>query len=290
MIALTPLLVQRLKVIAMTRRWLLTLLLSAAVLRSAGLQQAAAQEATAAPPDIVLRWNQLALDAVRADHSGTFGPAIHGGPTRTSRALAIVHLAMFDAANSVKKKYTPYRTFVPGLGALASVNAAVAQAGHDTLASLYPNQSAVFDAALTTDLNAVTNPLQRMTGVAIGKFVARSLLDVRSRDGASIDVTYTAGTLPGQHRPDPFHLDQGFLTPGWGNVKPFGLISGKQFRALPPPKLTSAQYAQAFDEVQRLGGDGVITPTERTAEQTLIGTYWGYDGTPNLGCTIRLRA
>lgn len=272
----------------LTRRWFLTLLGSVALCRLVTGSPVAAQEAVSAPPDIVLRWNQLALDAVAADHTGTFGPAIHGGPTRTSRALAIVHLAMFDAANSVKKKYTPYRIYVPGLGALASVDAAVAQAGHDTLASLYPNQSATFDAALTTDLNAVTNPLQRTTGVAIGKFVARALLDARSRDGSGDDMTYTPGTLPGQHRPDPFHLDQGFLTPGWGKVKPFGLTRGDQFRAAPPPKLNSPLYALAFNEVQRLGGDGITTPTERTPEQTVIGIYWGYDGTRHLGPPPRM--
>jgi hypothetical protein len=31
-----------------------------------------------------------------------------------------------------------------------------------------------------------------------------------------------------------------------------------------------------------------VTPTERTAEQTFTGTYWGYDGTPGLGVPPRL--
>ena len=44
----------------------------------------------------------------------------------------------------------------------------------------------------------------------------------------------------------------------------------------------------AFDEVKRLGGDGISTPTERTAEQTFIGTYWAYDGTPSLCAPPRL--
>src|SRR5438046_2288208 len=53
-----------------------------------------ASTATAAD-DAVLRWNAVALQAVVDDHSGTFGPAEHGGPTRTSWALAIVHIAMY---------------------------------------------------------------------------------------------------------------------------------------------------------------------------------------------------
>ncbi len=269
-------------------RRLLVGLLASALLASIARTSCADDPAPASVPDPILRWNLLAIDAGAVDHTGTFGPPVQGGPTRTARALAIVHLAMFDAANSCKKKFTPYRTFVPGLGPIASLDAAVAQAGHDTLVSLYPNQAASFDVALTQDLNAVSNPLQRMTGVAIGKLVAKALLDSRANDGSANNPTYTPGTLPGQHRVDPLHPGQGFLTPGWGAVKPFGLLSGKQFRAAPPPALTSPFYAWSFDQIQRLGGDGVTTPTERTADQTIIGIFWGYDGVKKLGTPPRL--
>jgi hypothetical protein len=60
------------------------------------------------------------------------------------------------------------------------------------------------------------------------------------------------------------------------------------FMAPPPPALTSAEYAAAYDEVKRLGGDGVTTPTERTPEQTEIALFWAYDGTPGLGTPPRL--
>ena len=56
----------------------------------------------------------------------------------------------------------------------------------------------------------------------------------------------------------------------------------------PPPALNSAAYTAAFNEAKRLGGDGVTTPTERTAEQSFIGTYWAYDGTPSLCAPPRL--
>ena len=50
----------------------------------------------------------------------------------------------------------------------------------------------------------------------------------------------------------------------------------------------SAAYAAAFNEVKRLGGDDVTTPTARTEEQTQIGIYWAYDGTPSLCAPPRL--
>jgi hypothetical protein len=85
--------------------------------------------------DVVLEWNAIALEAVIRDHSGTFGPPEQGGPTRASRALAIVHLAMFDAANAIDGTYEPYLP-QPAAPAGASVYAAVAQAARDTLVAI----------------------------------------------------------------------------------------------------------------------------------------------------------
>jgi hypothetical protein len=64
--------------------------------------------------------------------------------------------------------------------------------------------------------------------------------------------------------------------------------SAEQFRVAPPPALASSEYAAAFNEVKRRGGDGIGTATERTAEQTEIGIYWAYDGTPSLCAPPRL--
>jgi hypothetical protein len=74
----------------------------------------------------------------------------------------------------------------------------------------------------------------------------------------------------------------------WHACKPFVMQTGDQFRAPPPPALNSAEYAAAYNEAKRLGGDGVVTPTERTPEQTFIGTFWAYDGTPSLCAPPRL--
>src|SRR5437660_11898435 len=52
--------------------------------------------------------------------------------------------------------------------------------------------------------------------------------------------------------------------------------------------MTSSDYTTAYNEVKNLGGDGVITPTQRTPEQTFIGTFWAYDGTPSLCAPPRL--
>jgi hypothetical protein len=74
----------------------------------------------------------------------------------------------------------------------------------------------------------------------------------------------------------------------WGGVEPFVLESSDQFPTPTPPALDSDEYTEAFDEVKRVGGDGEITPTERTAQQTFIGIFWAYDGTPSLCAPPRL--
>src|SRR5207237_5976466 len=50
----------------------------------------------------------------------------------------------------------------------------------------------------------------------------------------------------------------------------------------------SEDYADAYSEVKSVGGNGTTTTTSRTLEQTIIGNFWGYDGTPGLGTPPRL--
>jgi hypothetical protein len=240
------------------------------------------------PPgrDAVLDWNAVALEAVVHDHSGTFGPAVQGGPTRTSRALAIVHAAIFDAVNSIEPRATPYGKSHPAQG--ASIDAAVATAAHDTLTALYPPQGRFVNAAYRAYLTSISNHASKARGIAVGAYVARHLLRKRMHDNSAINVPYYPSGDPGYHDVDPLNPGQGYLSPGWGNVTPFALNDSFDYVPLPPPDLDSAEYAAAFNDVKALGGDGVTTATARTREQTEIGIYWAYDGAPGIGVPPRL--
>jgi hypothetical protein len=235
--------------------------------------------------DPILEWNAVALQANAVDHTAAGGE--QPGPTLTGRALAIVHVAMFDAFNSIAQRFTPYLTMVPG-GRGASIDAAVAQAAHDTLAALYPSQQAAFAIALNTTLARVPDGLREVQGVRVGHAVAQSILAERAGDGADANPPYTAAPGPGVHDLDPYHTDQGFYGVGHGDITPFALTSSTQFPAAAPPDLNSPAYTAAFNEVKALGGDGINTPTSRTPEQTQIGLFWGYDGSPGLGTPPRL--
>jgi hypothetical protein len=80
------------------------------------------------------------------------------------------------------------------------------------------------------------------------------------------------GRLPGDYRFTP-GFDFAFA-PGWGNVTPFVLHHGAQFRPGPPYAVKSKKYTADFNEVKRLGGDGITTPSDRTPEQTQIAHFW----------------
>lgn len=237
------------------------------------------------PAGSVVRWNTVALDATAADHA-LGGPAHQFGPTRASRALAIVQAAVYDSVNSIARQYVPYKfqvVAVPG----ASIDAAVAQAAHDTLSALYPSFQAIFDADLAQDLSAIPTAAAQ-SGAAVGHQVAMLMLADRGNDGSDLNPTYTFINQPGYWQVDPYHPTQQPLSVGWGAVTPFTMTSGSQFLAPPPPTLNSPEYTAAYNEVMAYGGDGTTTPTIRSQEQTEIGIYWGYDGQPGLCSPPRL--
>jgi len=247
--------------------------------------------------DSVRRWNQIAINASGLDHT----PAAAGetrvfgeqfGPTRASRAMAIVHIAMFDAVNAVAGGYRSYSR-LPPVRERTSVQAAVAQAAHDTLVALFPSQTTAFDERLAEDLGAVADDRAKFNGADLGQRAAAAILAARSDDGSEaaeprVGVDFIFSDAPGKWRQDPIGQSPLALGAYWSRVTPFVLESADQFRVPAPPALDSAEYAAAFDEVKSIGGDGVATPTLRSAEQTEIGIYWAYDGTPSLCAPPRL--
>jgi hypothetical protein len=246
----------------------------------------------------ILRWNEIAMAATALDHTPPppGDPRVFRqqfGPGREAKALAIVHIAMFDAVNAATGNRFRSYTGLPAVQRPAGLNVAIAEAAHDTLVALWPAQTATFDARLAEDLSEFIDDDVKSRGIALGRRAAAAILARRADDGSAheepmVGVDYIPGTGPGEWRQDPISLIPLALGAKWGQVRPFVLRSADQFRIPPPPPLTSARYTRAFNEVKRLGGDGITTPSERTADQTIAGIYWGYDGTPNLSAPPRL--
>jgi len=243
--------------------------------------------------DSIHRWNQIAIDASGLDHTpGTpaFGSQL--GPGRASRAMAIVHIAIFDSVNAVLGGYQSY-TGIQSVKPPVSLDAAVAQAAHDTLSALYPVQAPSFDAALAIDLGKIANKNERANGVSLGQRAAAAILALRTNDGSQTAephwaVDYFANSDPGVWQMDPISLIATALGAHWGECTPFVMQSGSQFRAPPPPSMNSPEYTAAYNEAKAFGGDGVHTPSARTPDQSFIGIFWAYDGTPSLCAPPRL--
>ena len=247
--------------------------------------------------DPIHRWNEIAIDASGLDHTPVppGDPRVFGeqlGPGRASRAMAIVHIAIFDTINAVDHRYHSF-TGVHATHYPLSLIAAVSQSAHDTLVALYPSQTAAFNARLAEDLARVHNYHERANGIDLGRRVAAAILAQRQGDGSEIPeprvgIDWITSDLPGHWRQDPISLIPLALGAHWGECRPFVLQSTHQFRIPPPPAMTSDAYTTAYNEVKNLGGDGIVTPTQRTAEQTFIGIFWAYDGTPSLCAPPRL--
>jgi len=191
--------------------------------------------------DVILQWNRVLGQTLQIPNaqSPTILPV---------RSFAMMHLAMFDAVNSIDRSYTPYLTDVRSGRRNASLEAAAAQAAHDVLASLYPNQQAIFATELSDSLTGIS-PGQAMRGRSIGHTVAERMLANRADDGWN--APWTPYILP----PTPGNWQELFQGPYPGfavftnfpGVTPFALTSNTQFLPAPPPALPSAEYAASFN-------------------------------------------
>ena len=256
--------------------------------------------------DPILFWNDVSLEVHRRDFAFETGadgktPQLpqQDGPTGASRALAIVHAAMYDAwngASATGQNYLNLRSGAPLLPAVpagASADAAVAGAAAGALRSLFDRQSRFIDAQMAqfcSSLPATATMQQRLDGLNYGTKVANALLAFRANDGSGASNAFIPGDLPGNHRRDPLNPGQIFLGPKWGLVTPFCIAPfapGANTAAYlnPPPAFNSALYKQHFDEVRDAGGR---RRGARTAAQEMTGLYWAYDGAKGLGTPPRL--
>lgn len=242
--------------------------------------------------DPILYWNEVALEANRISHTGRKDAGTLG-PTLSSRALAIIHLAMYDAYAGVAKDPANLPHYLPGLPTPvtgASAEAAVAAAAHATLSKLFPSQKAFFD--LKHAQAGLQDPGLNQ-GHDFGLMVAQKLLDDRKDDPNASDDGYMASVALGAHRPDPDNPDQGFHAPFYG-AKSKGFAITARHELDKPPQPGSPDYTKALREVRGKGiapelmGTLPANFSRRTVDGSLIGLFWAYDGTSGLGTPPRL--
>ncbi|MDQ3258902.1 MAG: phosphatase PAP2 family protein, partial [Acidobacteriota bacterium] len=217
-------------------------------------------------------WNEIATTTFTAD------PTINFNPLAESRIYAMTHAAIHDALNAIDLRYQPYAFSWHPDGEI-SPEAAVTAAAYRVLIHELPNQQAVLDAEYAAALNDIPDGEAKTRGIALGQTAAAAIIALRSDDGSTAQVPYTPGTEPGEWRPTPGPPD--FLpafAPGWGQVTPFTLRRGAQFRPAPSAyfNLTSGAYTNNYNEVKSLGS---VNSTTRTSEQSEIAMFW-YENSP----------
>jgi uncharacterized protein DUF6851/vanadium-dependent haloperoxidase-like protein len=262
--------------------------------------------AFATDPNVVVQWNQAALQGVR---DSTLGPPM------VARALAIVHTCMYDAwaaydnhaigtqlQGSLRRPHKEHT--------IANKNKAISFAAYRAAVDLLPgDKAAVFDplmAQLGYDVN--DNSMDTRTPVGIGNVACAAVLAFRHGDGSNQlgNLADTGVTLPvppytdytnyapvnkpstvpvsdvstiiDPNRWQPLTYNNGvkvvtpvFVGAQWFKVIPFALTSADQFLPLVesfgPALYPSAAYLQQAKDV-------VTMSAQLTDEQKMIAEYW----------------
>src|ERR1700760_104499 len=122
--------------------------------------------ATPACADVITDWNDQAV---------VFGVTRTMAPAAAERVIAMVHVAMFDAVNSIDHKYRSYLVQLPAIAATSREAAAAAAAGTVLAGINAPGQPDV-KPSLASYLAAIPDGPAKTEGVKLGEAVAARIL------------------------------------------------------------------------------------------------------------------
>jgi PAP2 superfamily len=217
-------------------------------------------------PDVLLAWNERVIGIAQAEDRLLTLKGV--------RTAAMMHLAIHDALNTIRPRYSAYG---PELARARGADpiAASAQAAYEVAVSQYPDQTDALRAELDRWLAASAAGAPRDRGVALGKATAAGILTARRDDGWDREGAYEfQPPAPGVYDDFPEHsgTPPGFVFgAGWALVTPFTLERADQLRAPPPPAIDSEAYAAAYNEVKSAGSKCSAT---RTPDQSHLAMWW----------------
>jgi hypothetical protein len=231
-----------------------------AKLRQVLLAAAITCAAPSAFANVITDWDEKGIAAVTSMSSlgGT-------SPYMAQRMMAMVHAAMFDAVNSIERRYGPYLAQLPADPA-TSKEAAAAAAAAGVLATIDEKTAGEMKAALAAYLAAIPDGAAKSDGVKLGQAAAAKVLQARANDGSTAPDAYRPRTTPGVYVPTAITISS-----MWPDMKPFAMTSPSQFRPQPPIALDSQQWATEYNELKDYGGQ---ISEKRTAQQTETARFW----------------
>jgi hypothetical protein len=237
--------------------------------------------AASAAPEVneVTNWNRIATTTLVAIP----GPA-GGAPPAAQINMGMTQGAVYDAVNAIEPRRQPYlleEQFDP----TASKEAAAATAAHRVLTHIvstvpasisFPNQASLLQTLATNytaSLAAIPDGTSKTDGIAAGTAAAEAMIAAREDDGRFGPSQWMPNPDPGHWWPLLNAAGMPILdpTPWAGGVDPFLMQSSSQFRTDGPQELTSAAWAEEFNEVKALGR---ANSTVRTPAQTHIAIFW----------------
>jgi len=180
----------------------------------------------AAAQNVVTDWNAIAVQTSAVNAKVP--------PGATAVNLAIMHLAMYDAVNSINGRFQPYAV---KLQALQGASEDAAAGAHRVLVSLFPAQQAALDASYDSTLALIPDGTSKANGIAVGEAAALAILALRANDGRNANVVFVPGSGQGEYQltPPAFAPPQ---TPWLAQVTPFTMKSPSQFRPVTGPAST----------------------------------------------------
>lgn len=200
-------------------------------------------------PLATLDWNSIARNMIEKHKPNQ---------QAAQRGMAYLTLAQFAAADEAQK--APPKPF--------TTQGAIAGASQVVLSYLYPADSAAF--RLEVEARAAALDPGRgdafRHGVALGRSVGAKAVTLAVSDRFHAPWTGSVPTGPGvwfssANPPQPPAL------PMLGQMEPFFLTSGGQFRPAPPPAFGSPAFEAALAEVRDIAAT-------RTAQQDSIAKFW----------------
>ncbi len=189
-----------------------------------------------AQADAVTDWNAITMDAVTVMRPGPQGML----------DVALVHIAMHDAIQSIEKKYEPYHFQMKD--AKGSRTAAAVAAARGVLVTIYPTQATTVDAKYFDYLSQ--HGLTGDPGLVVGEKAAANIAPLRRQTPSPAAPPFVGSNEIGKWRPTESFIGtppappsfSPMVTPWLGSTTPFTLTSHRRFRVSPPPALNSARY------------------------------------------------
>jgi membrane-associated phospholipid phosphatase len=224
---------------------------------------------TAAVPDPVLEWIGIMNDATLAAKTN---------PLVSTRVVALVSAAVFDAVNGIDPRFQPLHV-KPNAQHNASQRAAAIQAAYVILNNLFPAQpfpaiNASLTAALKNSLAALATVEKGgsiKAGIAWGQTVGDAIWAWRLTDGfAPAPPPFLGAPVIGVWRPTPLGNAPG-AGPQFASMTPWVLLRPSQFRPAPPLALASGEYAADVNETKLMGTSGA---SPRLPDQTALAFFW----------------